>query len=248
MMNDENNEFTYANSKVKKYAIALGSCALILAIMALAATNLTSKPESTTVPQVSQTRNVEAQVTDIPDTRDNVTSLVPATEITTSGMIEVEDVNAVTQQENTTQDRPAPASYMLPLGTDIGADFSFSVPVYSSVMNDWRTHDGVDFNGAIGDGVKAIAEGIIRDIYTDPLFGGVISIDHGGGVVAAYCGVDAVETVKKGVIVSQGQKIGEIGQIPSEIDAEYPHLHLEIRVDGVLNDPIEILGLSNDTD
>lgn len=249
MMNDENNEYVYTNSKVKKYAIGLGSCALLLAIMALAATNLTDKPETVTV-LPSETKNVEVKVTDIPDTRNEITMIVPATEVTTKviqDMIKVEDVDATAEQEEATT-RPAPVSYILPLGNAVGSDYSFSVPVYSPVMNDWRTHDGVDFNGAYGDGVKAIAEGIIRDIYDDPLLGGVVTIDHGGDIVATYCGVEASETIKKGVIVSQGQKIGSLGQIPSEIDAEYPHLHLEIRADGELTDPLEILGFSNDTD
>ncbi len=253
MMNDENKEMNYAESKIKKYAIALGSCALILAIMAIAATNVTSKPEpapSTTAP-VSETKNVEAQVNDIPDTRNDLTIVVPATEITTDKVSgdEAEDVDATAQDvENKENERPAPVSYTLPLGGDVGTDFSFSVPVYSSVMNDWRTHDGVDFNGAYGDGVKSIAEGIIRDVYDDPILGSVVTVDHGGGVVAAYCGVEASDTIKKGVIVSQGQKLGSLGQIPSEADAEYPHLHLEIRVNGELSDPLDVLGFNNDTD
>lgn len=243
MMNDEKKEAEAAASKVKKYAIALGSCAIIFAVMAMAASNISgSREEMITVTTTSPNMDVEAEVNNVPDERDTTSAAVPDTE-KPNDMIEVtEQTNAVTESEAETQAvNAAPTSYTLPLSTSMGRDFSFSVPVYSAVMNDWRTHDGVDFNGAYGDGVKAIADGIVREIRQDTLMGGVAVIDHGGGVVATYCGLDADESLTKGVMVSEGQKIGEVGKIPSESDAEFPHLHLEIRVDGILSDPLDVM-------
>lgn len=241
MMNDEKDTADKINGKIKKYAIALGSCALIFAVFAVVASNIRTSGENDALPVTDENIIADAEKNDVPDTRGE-TIVVPATEITTL-MIEVTDAmpaNEATAEE-TAAASAAPDSYILPLGTDIGKDYSQGVPVYSSVMSDWRTHDGVDFNGAYGDGVKAIADGTVKDVKTDALMGDIVVIDHGGGVVASYCGVTADSSVIKGKIMSKGDKIGEISEIPCETDAEYPHLHLEIRVDGEISDPLEVM-------
>lgn len=233
MMNDDQENINELKTKVKKYAVGIGSCAFIFAILALVVNNLKAEPEKIVV-TTTQAAEVEAEIKNVPDTRKTETIIVPATEITTTQIHE--------PVSETVTARPAPVSYSLPLGTDMGKDYSRGVPVYSSVMGDWRTHDGVDFNGAYGDGVKAVADGIVREISEDPIMGGTIVIDHGGGVVATYNGVVADAELKKGFIVSQNDKIGEIGFVPGESDSEFPHIHLEIRVNGELCDPLEVMG------
>lgn len=236
-MNDSNENIAEINGKIKKYAIGLGSFLLILALVALVARSSDDirKEEPTTMP-VTGEREVEIKVTDEPDTRHSETIVVPATQVTTQPATQ----EVVEHQESQTS--TAPVSYALPLGTDIGQDYSCGVPVYNDVMGDWRTHDGIDFNGNYGDGVKAIADGIVKNVENDPLYSTVITVDHGGGVTASYCGVDPDEKIIKGVLVSQGQKLGEIVEIPCETDAQFPHLHLEIRVNGELADPLEVMG------
>lgn len=233
------------NSKIKKYAVALCSCALIFAVLALAVNNSGSK-NTHNLPEVTTgTQNVDARVTNVADERNNATMVVPATEITTK-MIEVtEAAREETTAEKTTE-TAKPTSFILPMGTDIGKDYSMGVPVYNSVMSDWRTHDGVDFNGALGDGVKAVADGIVKEIKADALMGDTVVIDHGGSVVATYCGVKGLDSLKKGMIVSKGDKIGELSGVPCESDAEFDHLHLEIKVNGEVSDPLEVMGFYED--
>lgn len=236
-MNDGNEKITELNEKIKKYAIAVSSIALIVAVMAVASKSVKklNAEETTTVP-LTQEQEVEVKVTNEPDTRNSETIIVPATQITT-----VPDEAVVADaEEKTTQE--APVSYILPLGTDIGSDYSCGVPVYNSVMGDWRSHDGVDFNGEYGDGVKSVADGTVRSVTEDPFYGSIIVVDHGGGIVAAYSGVQPCDDVVKGIRVTQGQKLGEICEIPCEADAQFPHLHFEIRKDGTLCDPLEIMG------
>lgn len=237
-MNDDKENITEINGKIKKYAIALCSSALILAVVALAATSVKDvSVEEPTTSAVTDNQEVEVKVTNEPDTRERETIIVPATEITTSPVVASTEADSETVKSSV-----APASYILPLGTDIGSDYSCGVPVYSDVMGDWRTHDGVDFNGDYGDGVKAIADGIVKNIESDALYGTIITVDHGGGIVASYCGAEPADDIIKGVIVSQGQKLGTVGEIPCESDAEFPHVHLEIRVDEQLCDPLEVMG------
>ena len=237
-MNDEKENITEINRKIKKYAIALGSAALIFAVVVVAATTKDELSSENTTNGTTAQQEVEAKVTNQPDTRNNETIIVPATEITSSPVA----ANAADEMKESEKTASAPVSYILPLGTDIGTDYSRGVPVYNEVMADWRTHDGVDFNGEYGDSVKSIADGVIKNVETDALFGSVITVDCGGGVVVSYCGTEPAEDIIKGVIVTQGQKLGTIAEIPCETDAQFPHLHLEIRVDGELCDPLEVMG------
>ncbi len=219
--------------KMKKYSIITSCAVVVIAITALFITNTAKEPDTAETTTIGVTLGAEANVTNIPDNRIYETIIVPATELKTK------------KEETTTEitTEAAPASYALPLGTDMGNDYSRGIPVYNDVMADWRTHDGVDFNGAYGDGVKAIADGYIRDIYTDEIMGPTVVIDHGGDVIATYCGVEASEELKKGMHVDKCDKIGILSTIPSEADAECPHLHLEISVDGEISDPLEVMGL-----
>lgn len=244
-MNDENEQI---HSKIKKYSIALGSCALIFAIFALAVnSNTMKKAEDKDLPIITENRNVDAEVTNIPDERQGATMVVPATELTTLPEATKNTNEATVAAEPVTAAASvAPDSYMLPLGTDVGKDFSMGVPVYNAVMSDWRTHDGVDFNGALGDGVKAAADGTVRDITTDTLLGDVVVIDHGGNVIASYCGVTATDTIRKGLRIAKGDKIGELSGIPGEADAQFPHLHFEMRVNGEIADPLDVMGFYED--
>ena len=231
---EENKIIFSVSDKMKKYSILTSCVVVIIAIMALVITNTTGKSDTAEQTTVGETRGVEVKVTNIPDNRIYETIIVPATDMPTEKKTEP-------TTEMTTIS--APVSYALPLGTDMGKDFSRGIPVYNDIMADWRTHDGIDFNGAYGDGVKAIADGFIRDIYTDEIMGPTIVIDHGGDVIATYCGVEASEELRKGMHVDKCDKIGILSTIPSESDADYPHLHLEITVDGEIADPLEVMGL-----
>ena len=234
--NDHMNEIPGIDPKFRKYSITIGLCSIVIALIALAVSNTDIKTQIKEQTTAAETQVVEAKVTGVPDNRIYETIIVPATEMTTS------ELNTETATEELTT-RSAPVSYSLPLGTDMGNDYSMGVPVYNAIMDDWRTHDGVDFNGAYGDDVKAIADGIIRDVYDDEIMGATVVVDHGGGVVATYCGVIADENIRRGVLVEKCDILGKLSTIPGEADAEFPHLHLEIAVNDKICDPLEVMGL-----
>ena len=110
--------------------------------------------------------------------------------------------------------------------------------LYSETMQDWRTHSGTDFAGEEGQQVKALTGGTVTSAEESPLWGWVITIDHGVGVVSRYAGV--TPTVAVGDSVDVGAVIGSLTDIPCE-SAQSPHLHLEMTIDGVLVDPVEAL-------
>lgn len=171
------------------------------------------------------TDEVRGDVTGMPDERKQTTA-VPTTEAKT---------------EPKTEPETKPTYFSLPLGTAIAFDYSHGELVYSKTMNDWRVHNGVDFSGKVGDSVKAIADGVVEAVFDDELWGTVVVIDHGGEVMAKYCGFGKGSTVKKGDKVKLNDTIGNLGTVPCE-EALGPHIHLEIAVNGEIKDPLSVLG------
>lgn len=117
--------------------------------------------------------------------------------------------------------------------------YSAGAPVYSQTMKDWRIHTGTDVKGESGEEVLACGNGQVKRTYTDRMLGNVVEIEH-GDYEFYYCGLGENFLVKEGDTVTKGQAIGTITAVPFEA-AEEPHLHLEVRRDGVCIDPESIL-------
>ena len=118
--------------------------------------------------------------------------------------------------------------------------FSADAPLYSETMRDWRLHTGVDYAGRDAQTVKAAARGTITAVENDPLWGEIIVIDHGVGVISRYCGVTA--TVRVGHEVDAGDAIGTLSGVPCESE-QSTHLHFEMTVDGQPIDPVAALAI-----
>lgn len=132
-----------------------------------------------------------------------------------------------------------PSVFTYPIPKDITRAYSGDKLVYSPTMQDWRVHQGMDLRAKVGDVVKSAAQGTVKDIYKDALLGNVIVISH-GSVEIRYCGLGDTALVKKGASVKAGQEIGSIGTVPLELTEE-PHLHIEVRRNGKLEDPASVL-------
>ncbi|MBQ3499488.1 MAG: M23 family metallopeptidase [Clostridia bacterium] len=159
---------------------------------------------------------------------------VPATKVTVP---QTEEENVTQETTAKPENLPFTGSFALPMGTEILKDYSKGEMVSSKTMGDWRVHNGIDFTGTESDNVFAIQSGKVTDVYDDPMWGVVIEIDHGNTMTAKYCGFKSGTTVKKGDTVKKGGTLGQLGIIPVE-QADKPHLHLEITVNGVIVDPL----------
>ncbi len=145
-----------------------------------------------------------------------------------------EDESSSVRQTAAEQSSPATAE---PVDKgEVIKPFSPKNPLKSDTMGDWRTHGGVDISAGEGTPVRAIMDGTVKDLYTDPLLGNIIEIEHSGGYESLYCGVTDTSIAQKGSPVKAGETIGYVGKIPSE--AKDPcHLHLEVKLDGNNMDP-----------
>ncbi len=130
---------------------------------------------------------------------------------------------------------------VLPAGNKMSKKYSGENPVYSKTFNDWRIHNGTDFNLAKGEKVVALTDGTVKDIYSDPIYGTTMVIDHNGEFTAYYSGLGKTTMVNIGEKVENGTEIGSIGSLPGEaLDGD--HLHLSIKKGDMYIDPLEILG------
>ena len=146
-----------------------------------------------------------------------------------------EDTSMAQSDKNT----PYKSYYEYPVSEAVLQGYSEEL-VKNDTMGDYRSHTAVDFKGAAGESVKAMNDGIVLNVYNDALLGMTVEIDHGGKLVAKYCGMDSV-SVKKGAAVEIGQEIGTIGSVPFESGME-SHLHLETKLDGSFVDPLTVMG------
>ncbi|NLN55458.1 MAG: M23 family metallopeptidase [Clostridiales bacterium] len=125
-------------------------------------------------------------------------------------------------------------SYVLPFEGDIIKGYSVDALVYSLTMKDYRTHEGVDIAGEVGDPVKCYSDGYVTAITEDPFMGKTVEITHGYGLKSVYQNLAAElpQKVFVGAEVKAGDIIGAIGETAIIEGADEPHLHFELLLDG----------------
>jgi len=98
-------------------------------------------------------------------------------------------------------------------------------------------HTGLDFPSPRGTPILAAAGGVVVTQEYHPEYGNMVEVDHGNEVISRYAHSSRV-FVKKGDIVRRGQKIAEVGTTGRSTG---PHLHFEVLVQGVFQDPQKFL-------
>lgn len=101
-------------------------------------------------------------------------------------------------------------------------------------------HEGIDFVASPGTPILAAAPGIVLSAERHPEYGNVVDIDHGDDLVTRYAHA-ATLLVKPGEFVRRGQQIAIVGATGR---ATGPHLHFEVRLKGVPQNPERFLGKS----
>jgi murein DD-endopeptidase MepM/ murein hydrolase activator NlpD len=101
----------------------------------------------------------------------------------------------------------------------------------------WSGHRAIDIASQPGTPVTAAADGKVVLVDHDDEYGIHVLLDHGNGYETLYAhlrgaGVEAGDEVRK------QQQIGEVG---SSGKSTGPHLHFEIRKDGVRLDPFKVV-------
>ena len=95
------------------------------------------------------------------------------------------------------------------------------------------THTGLDIAAKTGTPIKVVADGIVVSAKYSGSYGNLVKVDHGNGVETWYAH-NSKMYVKAGQKVTAGDTIAAVG---STGNSTGPHLHLEIRVNGVHVNP-----------
>lgn len=98
-------------------------------------------------------------------------------------------------------------------------------------------HTGLDFPADVGTAIVAAAGGVVVTEEYHPAYGNTVEVDHGNRLVTRYAHASRV-LVKKGDLIKRGQKIAEVGTTGRSTG---PHLHFEVLVDGIYQDPQKFL-------
>lgn len=101
------------------------------------------------------------------------------------------------------------------------------------VIQTIRHHSGVDLAAPEGSSIRAIATGTV--VFADPYggYGRLVVIQHAGGITSHYGHCSTIK-VKPGQKVKAGQLIALVGSTGITTG---PHLHFELRQNGVALNP-----------
>ena len=224
------------NKNIKALFSVVCLCIIGLGLIVYFSTNTSEKPKNSTVNEATTlevTTEVQRAVT-VTETTKAQTTKKKQKEKTTKK--KAQEPATMPLEENNT---PFKSYYKYPLSEAVVNGYSEEL-VYNETMGDWRAHPAVDFKGKEGDEVVAINDGLILDVYKDNFYSYTVVIDHGGKLVAKYCGLNSVG-VKKGSYVDIGNKIGTLGKTPAEGETE-AHLHFETAIDGKSVNPLDVMG------
>jgi len=119
-----------------------------------------------------------------------------------------------------------------------GLIWPVSGPVTSPFGMRWgRMHEGIDIGVPEGTPIHAAAAGTVIYAGWETGYGNLVVLDNGGDVATAYAHQSSI-AVGMGQQVAQGQVIGYTGCTGHCLG---PHLHFEVRVNGVPVDPLGYL-------
>lgn len=124
------------------------------------------------------------------------------------------------------------------------APFAAEALAYNATTRDWRTHEGIDLSAALGDTVKAAADGSVYTVYDDESLGTTVVLRHDGGYTTHYSNLAEDVAVKVGDTVKAGDTLGKVGQTANIETAAEPHLHFAVYRNNVPLDPAEFLKAS----
>jgi murein DD-endopeptidase MepM/ murein hydrolase activator NlpD len=128
----------------------------------------------------------------------------------------------------------SPTTPPVSLGTWNSSGFGWRIDPITGQM---AMHEGIDFVAEKGTPIHAAAAGIVVTAEFNPAYGNMVEIDHGGDLVTRYAHASKL-LVKRGQLVKRGDTIAEVGSTGRATGA---HLHFEVRVKGVAQNPARFL-------
>lgn len=127
--------------------------------------------------------------------------------------------------------------FKMPVEGEILKEYAQENLVYSTTLDEWITHNGIDIKAEKTEVVKASADGTIKSIKNDPRYGLTVVIEHVNGFTTVYSNLLTAEFIEEGEEVKQGQTIATVGNTATFEISDESHLHFEILKDNKYVDP-----------
>ena len=121
-----------------------------------------------------------------------------------------------------------------PVNGPVGSGFGFRSDPFSGRA---ALHTGLDFPAETGTPILAAAGGMVVTTEPHAAYGNLVEIDHGNGLLTRYAHASKV-MVKTGDLVKRGQLVAQVGNSGRSTG---PHLHFEVLVEGVPQNPARFL-------
>lgn len=121
-----------------------------------------------------------------------------------------------------------------PVAGPLGSPFGWRIDPFTGHS---ALHTGLDFQATPGTPILAAAGGVVVASEMHPQYGNMIEVDHGNNLITRYAHASRL-LAKKGDLVKRGQKVAEVGSTGRSTG---PHLHFEVLVQGVPQDPRKFL-------
>jgi murein DD-endopeptidase MepM/ murein hydrolase activator NlpD len=116
----------------------------------------------------------------------------------------------------------------------LGSSFGWRIDPFTGRS---ALHTGLDFQAEPGTAILAAAGGVVVTAESHPAYGNMVEVDHGNNLITRYAHAARFH-VKKGDIVKRGQRVADVGSTGRSTG---PHLHFEVLVQGVPQDPQKFL-------
>ncbi len=102
------------------------------------------------------------------------------------------------------------------------------------IRRSWRMHTGIDYAAPRGAPIRAVRDGTVAYAGWRGGYGIMVALDHDEGVTTYSAHMSAIAPLKIGQKVKAGDVIGLVGATGF---ATGPHLHFEVRINGIPVDP-----------
>lgn len=127
----------------------------------------------------------------------------------------------------------------------IGGELAWPVPGYTRISSKYgmryhpilhytKLHTGVDISAPMGANFVAANDGIVVKAGYNSAYGNMVIIDHGGGISTLYAHGSEI-LVQVGQVVKREEAILKVGSTGYSTG---PHAHFEVRLNGVVTDPL----------
>ena len=127
------------------------------------------------------------------------------------------------------------------LGEKVIREYSEKEPSYSSTLDVWEIHKGLDVKAKKGSKVKSITNGKVVDIFKDDKHGVSVKVESKDKVTVVYSNLDSKTSVEKNQEVKDGDVLGKVGDTSSVESLDGPHVHLTASKNGKSIDPMTLI-------